>query len=584
MSPLYTKDEELEMKFKTTLLPVIILLTTLLLLLPAGAIAAKESAVWVTLPGPQASGSGDEGQSAGESFVTINLWPSTIERTYYLFLPAYADASRLTIGYSDAKALVIDGRTITTGDAADYLTPGAKLPMTLNSAKYTLKVMQSANIPAMFLHTESGSVAFIHKTKKNQEPGSLVMADAHGAALYNGALSQIKGRGNYTFSLRKKPYQIKLEKSADLCGMGKAKTWILLANHYDNSLLRNKIAFDLADAIGLEYSSKSQAVDVYVNSDYCGSYLLCEKVEIGDARIDINNLEKDTEKVNSDPLETYPQYGKKSQSGKSKGAKIPNDPTDITGGYLLELDYMTRYTNEISGFITTRGQPVTIKEPEFASQAQAEYIRTFMQGFENAIFAADGKDPKTGKHYSEFVDMDSLVKKYLMEEFVKNFDGNRSSLFYYKPADEQSKLAFAGPVWDYDIAFGNYAKPRNQRAKNPKYFITNADSGERYYWLPAVYKQPDFKAAAIKTYHEIYVPALHILLGNAPSGSGSLRSLDEYVQELEASAAMNFARWPIFNSPNWQVETGKDYPTNIAYLKSFIEGRMAFLNENWPQE
>jgi len=180
--------------------------------------------------------------------------------------------------------------------------------------------------------------------------------------------------------------------------------------------------------------------------------------------------------------------------------------------------------------------------------------------------------------------MDSLVKKYLMEEFVKNFDGNRSSLFFYKPADEQSKLAFAGPVWDYDIAFGNYAKPRNQRAKNPSFFITNSDSGERYYWLPAVYRQPDFKAAAIQTYHEAYVPALNVLLGNTPSDGGSLRSLDEYAQELNASAAMNFARWPIFNSPNWQVETGKDYPANIAYLKSFIEGRMAFLNENWPQE
>jgi len=257
------------MKFRTVSLSVIILLAVLLLMLPAGAMAAKESVVWVTLPGPQISGSGDAGQSAGESLVTINLWQSTLERTCYLFLPAYADASRLTVGYSNAKSMTIDGRDIQSGDAADYLIPGAKLSMTLDSAKYTLKVMQSANIPAMFLYTESGSAAYIHKSKKNQEPGSLVMADASGATLYNGALSQIKGRGNYTFSLRKKPYQIKLEKSTDLCGMGKAKTWILLANHYDNSLLRNKIAFDLANAVGLEYSSKSQAVDVYVNNDYC---------------------------------------------------------------------------------------------------------------------------------------------------------------------------------------------------------------------------------------------------------------------------------------------------------------------------
>ncbi len=566
-------------------LHIISLFTLLLLvLLPAGTLAAKGGELWATFPGTQPAESGFalENGDGKKPIGAVSWWYSEKERAYFLFLPAFADAGNLRIWFSGAQDLTIDGRTVKNGENVSLLTPGAKFSIVLGKAKCELYIVQSANIPAMFLNTKSGSAEYIHKSKKNEEPGSLLMVDAKGDRLYDGALGQIKGRGNYTFSLRKKPYQIKLDASTDLCGMGKAKTWILLANHYDNSLLRNRIAFDLADAVGLAYSSKSQAADVYVNSEYCGSYLLCEKVEIGDERIDVNNLEKDTQKVNDTPLDAYPLFG--TQNGKSKGAKIPNDPEDITGGYLLELDYRSRYKPEISGFVTTKGQPVVIKEPEYASQKQAEYIRTFMQGFENAIFAKDGKDPKTGKHYSEFVDMDSLVKKYLLEEFVKNFDGNRSSQFYYKPADEQSKLAFAGPAWDYDIAWGNYAKERNQKVKDPRYFVTNADSGEYYYWLPNVYRQADFKAAAIKTYHEAYVPALNILLGNSPSDSGRLRSLSEYAAELEASAAMNFIRWPIFNSPNWQVKTGKDYPANMDYLKNFIEGRMAWLAENWPRE
>jgi NAD-dependent dihydropyrimidine dehydrogenase PreA subunit len=78
--------------------------------------------------------------------------------------------------------------------------------------------MQSANIPAMFLATESGSAESIHKSKENEEKGYLAMLDASGDFLYNGNLSQIKCRGNYSFTLSKKPYQIKLDKACDLCG------------------------------------------------------------------------------------------------------------------------------------------------------------------------------------------------------------------------------------------------------------------------------------------------------------------------------------------------------------------------------
>ena len=573
------------MQCKRTPLSAAWLLTIfLLLLLPVGALAAKGGDLWITFPGtpPSTTENTPDSEGINKPLGAVSWWYSSKEKAYFLFLPAFADASNLTIWFGGAKELTIDGKLVKNGESTSVLIPGARLSVTLDNKSCELRVMQSARIPAMFLHTESGSMEHIHKSKNNEEPGSFLLMDAQGGRLQGGDLSQIKGRGNYTFTLNKKPYQIKLKTSADLCDMGKAKTWILLANHYDNSLLRNKIAFDLADAVGLMYSSKSQAVDIYINSEYRGSYLLCEKVEIGDTRVGINDLEKDTEIANSASLDTYARFGKPYQQGGSKGINIPSDPEDITGGYLLELDYKSRYRPEVSGFVTKRGQSVIIKEPECASQNQAEYIRAFMQGFENAICAKDGRDPATGKHYSEFVDMDSLVKKYLMEEFAKNFDGNRSSQFYYKPADEQSRLAFAGPVWDYDIAFGNYATERNQKVKDPRNFVTNADTGERYYWLPKVYRQADFQAAAIKAYRETYVPALDILLGNRPAGNGRLRSLNDYAGELEASAAMNFTRWPIFNSPNWQVETGIDYPANIAYLKGFIEGRMAFLAESWP--
>jgi hypothetical protein len=553
----------------------------LFILLPSAAHAARINDVWVTHVMP-----GQERETPSFAKLpedAIRWWYSKKDRTYFLFLPAGSDSTNLRLWFdTSAESITVDGKTVHSGDQVDFLVPGVQVTLTCGENTYTLAVMQSINVPALFLSTESGSLDSIHASKENQEPGSLVLINNDGSLGYDGKLTQVKGRGNSTFPLNKKPYQIKLEKSTDLCGMGKSKTWILLAEYRDNSLLRNKIVFDLADALGLDYSSQSQITDVYINNDYYGSYLLCEKVEIGSSRVDINNLEKATEELNDQELVNFKKFGNKKAVEQSvKGYEIPNNPQDITGGYLVELEKPMRYPSEVSGFVTKRGQPVVIKEPEYASREQVEYIKNFFQGFENAIFAKDGIDPDSGKHYSEFVDMDSLVKKYLIEEVVKNFDGNTSSRFFYKPADEQSLKAFAGPVWDYDITLGNYSTPNSKKFKLPEYFAINCDGGTDYYWFPALYRQPDFYAAVLKSYREQFVPALETLLGKGENADGSLRSLNDYVAEISGSAAMNFARWPVFNMASREVKTGANYQENIDFIKNYLKRRMEFLAENW---
>ncbi len=559
-----------------------LLVLCLLTLLPAAALAAKISDIWVAGAIPQVI----QDQAGAKTLPpdAIHWWYSERSEEYYLFLPSGADTSRLQLWYeATEQSITIDGKTLRSGDEADLLIPGTKYTVTCGNKSYPLTVMQSKNVPAMFIQTESGSLKSIHASRDNKETGFLSMLNADGSMEYVGKLTQMKGRGHSSFANAKKPYQIKLDKSTDLCGMGKAKTWVLLADYEDNSLLRNKVAYALAEAVGLAYTSKTCTVDVYINNSYYGTYLLCEKVEIGDNRIGIHDLGKATEKENDKPLESYHTYNADSyRYGKSKGFQIPNNPQDITGGYLLELEKPDRYRPEVSGFATSRGQPIVIKEPEYVSREQADYILTYMQGFENAIFSKNGVDPESGKRYSEFVDMDSLSKKYVMEEISKNFDANRSSLYFYKPSDSESTVAFAGPVWDYDNAFGNFSNERTRTLKLPTGFSANSDRGENYYWFPALYRKKDFYAAAVKTYHEQFVPALRILLGQEKSSGNGLRSIQEYAAELEATAAMNFIRWPVFNSPSRQVKTGKDYAENISYLENFISGRMAFLSENWP--
>jgi len=511
----------------------------------------------------------------------IRWWYSTDEKAYYLFLPGHTQT--LHLWFEGAQSATADGKALENGADASWLLQQDSFTLQLGEKSYPVRLMRSSSVPSLFINTESGSLDYIHRRKGNAETGAMLMTGAEGDTVYDGALLHIKGRGNATFALNKKAYQIKLEKGTDLCGMGKAKTWILLADFRDNSLLRNKIAFDLARAAGLEYTSESQTVDLYVNNDYLGAYLLCEKVEIGDTRVDIADLGKATEKLNDAALDSYKRYGYNTyRLATQKGFQIPTDPDDITGGYLFELDYKMRYSDELSGFVTRRGQAVVVKEPEAASAAQISYISAFYQGFENAIHAEDGIDPASGKHYSEFVDMDSLVKKYILEEVLKNRDANRSSLFFYKPADEQSAVAFAGPAWDYDASLGNYATHKGDDTLNPATFLVNCDTGENYYLFPTLYGHADFQKAVAQMYQTVFAPALEVLLGQRKDESGTLLSLDEYASQIEACAAMNFVRWPVFNSKARVAQTGVNYEENITYLKTFISARMAFLNGAWP--
>lgn len=512
----------------------------------------------------------------------IRWWYSEEERAYYLFMPSHANAVRLWL--TGAEDAAIDGKPFVNGMDATYLLEGKAAVLAIGKRSYTVMAMRSAGVPSLFITTESGSLDYIHYRKGNEETGTLHMLDSVGNTLYDGSLAHIKGRGNATFALNKKPYQIKLDEGTDLCGMGKAKTWILLADFRDNSLIRNKMAFDLSRAAGMDFASLSQTVDLYVNNDYLGAYLLCEKVEIGDTRVNIRDLGKATEELNDNELESYKRYGYNSyRLGTQKGFKIPNDPEDITGGYLLELDYKMRYDEEPSGFVTLKGQAVTVKEPEAVSQAQVAYISAFFQGFENAIRAADGVDAKSGKHYSAFVDMQSLARKYVLEEVLKNRDANRSSLYFFKPADSDSTVAFAGPAWDYDAAMGNYATREGDKGLLPEYFAVNCDEGETFYIFPQLYAHEDFRKAAIESFYADFVPALEVLLGKREDATGTLKSLQAYADEIKACAAMNFVRWPVFNVKSRLAKTGENYQENIDYLYRFFEGRLAWLSEQWLQ-
>lgn len=515
---------------------------------------------------------------------SVAVWTRENGRSY-LFLPAYMQDETLTVSYDGARSLSVNGEKIADGGQTQSICVGAEVIVGGRNGKTRIIVMQSENLPAIHLTTQSGKLDYIHKRKGNRESGTITIVTAAGETDCSTAVEQIKGHGNATFTYEKKPYQIKLEKKASLLGMEEAKRYVLLANQHENSLLRNRITLDLARGLGLRFTPECRPADLYVNGEYRGSYLLTDKVGVDSGSVEITDSEDALEFVNEAFLERGGEpeaFGRSDyEAGRYKGVRWPKEPEDLTGGYLFELEYRDRYDDEISGLVTEMGQAIVVKHPEEMGIAQGRYAYELLGSFERAIFSPDGTDPESGKHYTQLADFESLVRKYMVEEASKNYDGNNSSQYFYKDSDSACPLLYAGPVWDYDSAWGNYAKKGAEKDAEPE-GLRIAKEGYRYSWWPALYAQEDFAAHVRMVYEEELRPMLEVLAGVRAAWEGcAVNALDDYARELNASAAMNFARWRIFNHSSRAIQTGEDYEENIKFLKNWIKERTMFLDGAW---
>ena len=538
-------------------------------LLPAGAVRAEVFSV------RRADGTG--GESSSVKLATGGNWA--------LFLPAYMRGQPLELTMTGREKLSLKKKTYTTGDVVT-LNQGDKVTVIHGELKTNVIVMER-DLPALHLTLRSGGLARVQADKNNKEPASLAAYAPDGETLWEGELKNMKGHGNASFQFKKKSYQIQFKKKTGILGLSSQKKFILLANQHENSLMRNRITFDLARAAGLAYTPRGVSVDLFANGEYLGNYLLCGKITVSSGSVDIEDADDLIEEANPELFErdAVPEaYGPwRSTPGTFKGISWPEEPEDITGGYLFQLDYDKRYVDDESGVVTKRGQTIVVKSPEYMTPAQGEYLNDRLNSFERAIFAADGRDPDTGRHYTELADMTSLVRKYMIEEISKNYDGNKSSQFFYKDSDEVDPLIYAGPVWDYDSAWGNYAGEGRLDIAAPK-GLTVGGIMSGHAWWPALYHKEDFKQAVCETWRDVYRPLLLVLIGEiAPWDGCGVRPIAEIASELEASAQMNFRRWNILNAENRAVKTGATYAENIDYLTEWIRRRIDYLDTQWAQ-
>lgn len=512
----------------------------------------------------------------------------------YLFLPSQADVENLGLSSSQgvvevwsyaARAYVdaSEGANLVDLGVAnlDGTVPqsGATLWVRLGgTTEARLTVMKSSGIRSVFVSADH-DISYVNSSASHSVSDSgtvTVLSPDTGDVIYDGALDAIRGRGNTTWTnSEKKPYQMKLSKKADLLGTAeKTKTWLLIANAADPTLLRNTISLKLALYMGSEGTPSCEPCDLYYNGEYRGSYLLTEKVKVEKNGVNIDDLDDANEDANDGSSAWENPWGSRQWATNSRGSEFSyvaglSNPDDITGGYLVELDDKALPNSEVSMFYS-KTHFFTVHTPEYASYEESAYVSELVgAGIDAAING--GTDPVTGANVEDLFDLDSLLATGLTEDFVVDGDYLYSSSYFYVP--RSSGKIFVGPVWDCDRTFDLSC------ASSPSAFAQSFLSGNSSLLAKA---GQVFRA-------RLYPVVWGVLLGDEDkqTADGSLRSLAYYRNQIAASQAMDQRVWGIAPlEDEWvsynRVE-GRGWSSYVDDLATYMTRRLSYQYDFYRQ-
>lgn len=451
----------------------------------------------------------------------IRCWQDT-EGNYCIFLPSGAELCDVTLFPERDARVVLNGKQLEQETACAGFQTEQRYPLIWSVAETTtehsLTFLQSVQMPSLYLDVQSGSMDLIHETKGNQESGSLRLYSSGGELTYSGRVESVKGRGNFSWTSDKKPYSLTLSGEANLLNMGYAKNWILLANAFDASHVRNKVVYDLAAETDMAYSPECTWVDLYLNGEYAGLYLLSERNEIHPERVNLKE----------------------------------------TGSFLVSRESKWRLVRQnYPHLLMDSGAALRIHSSGFTKKDLYE----IWQSAENAILSENGKDALSGKTWQELIDMDSWAMDYLMGEVFGNIDAGIVSVYFYRDGSDPSGKIYAGPVWDYDMTMGN--KKAWQAESVQAFFADRLHiwSFEDTTWSYGLNRKPEFQKRVRELYRDVFRPKLQELLETG---------LDRYADQVCQSAMLDQYRW---GTENAREET--------EYIREYLTERLAFLDSVW---
>lgn len=462
----------------------------------------------------------------------------------YFFLPTSADESSVDIynGFSDS--VTVNGVSVAAGEtkAVPYQTETA-YSVTAGKTNYTLKFMKSHAEAAIYVNNSDADgegtdlMSYLNVNKENsaKATGAIVTPDGK---IDNTVIKKIKGRGNTSWDKPKKGYNITYDKKVSIAGMEKNKKYSILPNYQDDSLARNRILFDLADAVGMPYSSDSRFVDFYVNGYYWGSYQMTEKVEAGSLVTDVD----EEDYLNGD-------------------GTVKEDFS-----FIAEVDASAGYGDY---YVTCSGNvKVTIKAPEI-DEGQPGYneVKTYVQTkFNSLLSQCRTAIKRTNNSIADYIDLESAAKLYLINELGKNWDSGVSSTFLtYKPDENGNYKFFGSPVWDYDNSLGNAVGVSRDLSNMGvsdyqqytgwwcRYKGKSKSDTTSYNIINLLAMNKEIQSTAAQVWFEDFVPAIHHFTGkvNNPYIADELYTSAQYLSLLSDSAEMNYTSGWLINTGSW---------------------------------
>jgi hypothetical protein len=378
------------------------------------------------------------------------------------------------------------------------------------------------------------------------------------ANVYAG-MAGIEIRGSSSTMFPKKNYGFELwngyniDTAYSLLGMPAESDWMLHGPYSDKSLIRNYLAYNLAAKMG-HYAPRTRMCEMYIDEQFQGFYILLEKIKRDKNRVAIAKLEAPDISGNA-----------------------------LTGGYIVKIDRSSdgSYQDGWFSLYDGTGTDQNNKKVFFAynypkweniQPAQKTYIKNHITSFEESLKSSNFRDPATG--YRKYIDVNSFLDYFILVELSKNVDGYRLSTFLHKDRDDRDPLIHMGPVWDYDLAFGDANYYDASLTYNWNYTYP-ADGWGTPFWWSRLLEDPYF------------VNALHCrwnTLRQGPLSDESLMTfIDASVDTIGDASTRNFSQWDILSQWIWPNNfVGGTYEAEISYLKNWILERTVWMDSNMP--
>ena len=377
---------------------------------------------------------------------------------------------------------------------------------------YEVDITYFTGLPIIYVDTNNIPI----DSKEDYREGFTSVYGARDYSYLSDSEMKIRGRGNSTWYFHpKKAFQLKFGDKTEMLDMPEDKKWIFLAEHSDKTLMRNKIAFEMGYLSKLDWTPQSVFSEVFINNEYNGTYHITQKVEESDYRVVLGDT-----------------------------------------GYLLEIDQLERMESDDVFFYTSEFL-INIKEPEVAYDSyEYNYAKDLINEFETVLYGNEYKDQTNG--YVKYIDLDSFIDWYLINEITKNQDAKSwSSIFLNVIPGQKIKM---GPLWDFDLAFGNVNYSECEFTEG--FWVKNNA------WYNRLFQDPAFVSKVKNRF--LYFRNNQDLI---------LEKMDFYADYLNLAQQENDKKWDIIGNYAWPNPVVYDtYEEEVAHLKDWYIKRMNWLD------